>query len=128
YEWSHVSESSTGLPAPGVEPHLLLERVTDLAEWDDVFAARLTREVLEAAVDQVPDDLLLELEIPSGRSTGAMPRLRRDDGDLLRRRRAAYVAFLWKRLKAPRAWVGAQPAGPARVRRGPPSWLTDRAR
>jgi hypothetical protein len=116
YEWSAVSESSTGLPAPGVEPHLLLERAADLAEWDEVFASRLTREVIAAAVDRVPDDFLRELRIPP------------DDTDLLRRRRAAYVAFLWKRLKAPRAWVGAAPSGSARARRGPPSWLRDRAR
>jgi hypothetical protein len=133
YEWSAVSESSTGLPAPGVEPHLLLERAQDLAEWDDVLAARLTREVLEAAVDQVPDDFLRELQIrhfPRNDNASARDHKddARDDSEVLRRRRAAYVAFLWKRLKAPRAWVGAQPADAARVRRGPPSWLTDRAR
>jgi hypothetical protein len=127
YEWSAVSESSTGLPAPGVEPHLLLERVGDLAEWDEVFASRLTREVIAAAVDRVPDDFLQELRIPRLRGLH-IPRVARDDAAMLRRDRAAYVAFLWKRLKAPRAWVGAAPSGSARARRGPPSWLRDRAR
>jgi hypothetical protein len=116
YRWSDVSEASTGVPVPGVEPHLLHERVTDLAEWDEIFAARLTREIVEDAVSQVPDDFLVE------------PRIARDDGEWLRRRRAAYAAFLWKRLKAPRSWVGAAPAGQSQPRRGPPSWLRYPAR
>jgi hypothetical protein len=119
YQWSAVSEDSTGLPVAGVEPHLLRDRVTDLAEWDEIFAARLTREVVQDAVDQVPDDFLRGLR---------MHRDPRDDDSALYRQRAAYVAFLWKRLKVPRAWVGAAPAGPRRPRRSPPSWLTDRSR
>jgi len=118
YEWSAVSESSTGLPSPGVEPHLLHDRVADLAAWDEIFAARLTREVVEDAVDQVPDEFLRPLLRDS----------EQDAVDALRRRRAAYVAFLWKRLKAPRAWVGATPPGQPQQRRGPPNWLKDRSR
>ncbi|MGH7615962.1 MAG: HipA family kinase [Gemmatimonadaceae bacterium] len=110
YQWSAVSESTPALPTPGVELHLLHERVADLAEWDEIFAARLTREVVDDAVAQVPNDFLA----------------RDDSGEWLRRRRAAYAAFLWKRLKAPRSWVGAGPAGQHQPRRGPPSWLVDR--
>ena len=47
-----------GAPDAGVEPHLLRDRVADLSEWDEIFAARLTREVIEDAVGQVPDDFL----------------------------------------------------------------------
>ena len=115
-----MSESSTGLPAPGAEPHLLRDRVTDLAAWDEIFAARLTRDVVEDAIDQVPDEFLRPLLRDADRD-GA-------DGLVLARRRAAYVAFLWKRLKAPRSWVGAAPAGRPQVRRGPPTWVTDRPR
>ena len=118
YQWSSVTEDSTGLPTPGTEPHLLIDRATDLAEWDEIFAARLTREVVEAAVDEVPDEFL-------------RPLLREADhgGDeALRRRRAAYVAFVWKRLKAPRSWVGAPPPQQGRARTGPPSWVRDRRR
>ena len=71
----------------GVEAHLLRERVDDLAGWDDIFASRLTREVVEAAVDQVPDEFLRPLLRESEQTSD----------DALRRRRAAYVAFLWKR-------------------------------
>jgi hypothetical protein len=119
YQWAAVSESSTGLPVPGIEPHLLREHAVDLADWDEVLAARLTREAVQAAVDQVPDDFLRDLQIP--RFVGI-------DGEALHRQRAAYVAFLWKRLKAPRSWVGAAPAGQPQPRRGPPSWLKDRSR
>ena len=46
-----------------------------------------TEAVLEAAVDVVPDDFFP------------------DDGTESRRRRVAYVAFLWKRLKSPRPFM-----------------------
>jgi hypothetical protein len=49
---------------------------------------RLNRDVLQSAVDAVPDDLLPE-----------------DGAEATRRRRAAYVAFLRKRLKSPRPFV-----------------------
>jgi hypothetical protein len=116
YQWSNVSEDATRAPVPGVEPHLLRDRVSDLAEWDEIFASRVTREVVESAVDQVPDDFLRESRAEPGGT------------DALRRRRAAYVAFLWKRLKAPRAWVGGAPAGQAQARRGRPDWVKNRSR
>ncbi len=118
YEWSAVSESSTGLPAPGAEPHLLHDRVADLSEWDEIFAARLTRDCVQTAVDQVPDEFLRPLLRDADRASD----------DALVRRRAAYVAFLWKRLKAPRSWVGAAPAERPQVRRGRPGWVIDRSR
>ncbi len=118
YEWSAVTESSTGLPAPGAEPHLLHDRALDLSAWDEIFSARLTRDVAQDAIDQVPDEFLRPL----------LRDAERDSDDALHRRRAAYVAFLWKRLKAPRSWVGAVPAARPQPRRGPPSWVTDRSR
>ena len=118
YEWSAVSESSTRLPAPGAEPHLLHDRVTDLSGWDEIFATRLTRDVVQDAIEQVPDEFLRPLLRDTDRYSD----------DALHRRRAAYVAFLWKRLKAPRSWVGVAPASRPQPRRGPPSWVTDRSR
>jgi len=118
YQWSSVTEDSTGLPTPGTEPHLLIDRATDLAAWDEIFAARLTREIVEAAVDEVPDEFL-------------RPLLREADhgsDEALLRRRAAYVAFVWKRLKAPRSWVGAAPPQRGRARAGRPDWVRDRRR
>jgi hypothetical protein len=101
-----------------MEPHLLIDRATDLAAWDEIFATRLTREIVEAAVDEVPDEFL-------------RPLLREADhgsDEALRRRRAAYVAFVWKRLKAPRSWVGAAPPQRGHARTGRPDWVRDRRR
>lgn len=55
----------------------------------------LSRDALEAAVRAVPDDFLVPL-LPS-----SVPE------DALARRRAAYVAFLWKRLKPPSPFLPA---------------------
>jgi hypothetical protein len=83
YSWSDVTESAPGRPFAIADPHVLQSRVANVAEWDEVLAARLTRATLDAALAEVPDDFL-----------GTDPP----------RRRAAYVAFLWKRLKAPRTF------------------------
>jgi hypothetical protein len=115
YAWSSVSELSTGLPMPAHDPHLLRDRATDLLEWDGILAPRLSREVIESAVAQVPDDFLEPLMPPGEISPLA-----------LTRRRAAYVAFLWKRLKPPRTWVAVEQPLPER-RRGRPSWLETRS-
>ena len=61
-----------------------------LAECDADLAPRLTREVLEDAVRSVPDEFLASLLPPAGN---------------VERLRAAYVAFLWKRLHAPRPFI-----------------------
>jgi hypothetical protein len=50
----------------------------------------VTRELLVHALAIVPDEFLLPLAAPSTDAT---------------RLRAAYVAFLWKRLRAPRPFV-----------------------
>jgi len=102
YSWSTVTESSPRRPDV-FEPHVLRERVTDLAEWDAIFAARMEREVIERAVAEVPDSFLEPLS-----AAGA---------DGVHRRRAAYSAFLWKRLKGPRDWLFAEPV--VRQRRAP---------
>lgn len=109
YEWSAVNESSPARDVSWFEPHVLRDRVIDLLEWDDILAARFTRDLLEHAVADVPDDFFVEA-----------------DDESLRRRRAAYVAFLWKRLKSPRDWVTVTPAAP-RVRTVP-AWLADAKR
>lgn len=81
YSWADVSEASPSRPFAPREPHVLHTRAHDLDEWDELLAARLSRETIERAVAEVPDDFL--------------------EGDA-ERRRAAFVAYLWKRLKAPR--------------------------
>jgi hypothetical protein len=56
----------------------------------------LTREAIESAIDEVPDDLLRSLFMAEA------------SADMLARRRAAYFAFLWKRLGS----VGARAQSP----------------
>jgi HipA-like protein len=86
HRWSAVTEDSPRRNSTN-DHHLLIARATRLAHWDPILAAKLTREVLDSTVAAVPDDFLAPLakDLP--------------------RRRAAYAAFLWKRLKAPRPWI-----------------------
>jgi len=94
YAWSAVTEDSPRTTPYALDRHLFAARARRLAEWDERLAGRLTREVVDDAIAQVPDDFLIPL-------LGRPP-----DPERLRRRRAAYQAFLWKRLKAPRPFVG----------------------
>jgi hypothetical protein len=73
--------------------HVLAERAEGIAAWDHVLAESLDRDALRAAVEVVPDDFLAPL-LPDGADAGAIAR-----------RREAYVAFLWKRLRPPRPFV-----------------------
>lgn len=110
YDWGRVWEDSprhVGLPP---HAHLFEPRVDAdlLHEADAELAPRLTRDVLEAAVRAVPDTLLEPL-VPDA------PRA-------LERRRAAYVGYLWKRLREPRPFLGVRPLPPERPSQRP-SWL-----
>src|SRR5678815_3663679 len=58
YVWSSVSEETPRKPFIVWEPHLLRDRAAKVAEWDELFASRLTREAIEATVASVPDSLL----------------------------------------------------------------------
>lgn len=94
HDWPAVTEASPRSRRWSVTNHVLRSRATRVAAMDDSLATRVHRGVLESALDGVPDDFLFE-----------------DGGEALRRRRAAYVAFLWKRLKSPRPFVPGGPAG-----------------
>jgi hypothetical protein len=90
HAWTSLTEASPRAERWRVRGHALESRATLLASVDGALAERLSRAVLGSALDAVPDDLLSQ------------------DGPVAsRRRRAAYVAFLWKRLKAPRPFVPA---------------------
>jgi HipA-like protein len=88
YDWARVSEESPRAPVDH-STHLFGARRALLARWDEQLAATLTRGVLEAVVATVPDSFLTARP-PEWSPTRA---------------RAAYVAFLWKRLRAPRPFV-----------------------
>jgi len=115
YSWSDVTESAPArVFAPG-DPHLLQSRVANIGEWDELFAARLTRATIESAVADVPDDFLLAAGVTN-------------DDDALRRRRAAYVAYLWKRLKSPRDFFVPFATVSTPTVRARPDWLRRRTR
>jgi len=90
YDWENVTEQAPRQPGTFVENHLLRVLPSQLQACDDELAPRLTRAVLERALAAVPDEFLAPL----------VPR-----GSDLARHRAAYVAYLWKRLRAPRPFV-----------------------
>jgi hypothetical protein len=86
HRWEDVTEDSPRVPGWPRDDHIMRARATALALVDATLFAAVTREVLQAAVDAVPDDYFRGVDTW--------------------RRRAAYVAFLWKRLKEPRGWAG----------------------
>jgi len=90
YDWENVTEQTPRQSGTFVERHLLRVSPSELRACDDELAPRLTREVLERALAAVPDAFLRSLT-PLGSD--------------LARQRAAYVAYLWKRLRAPRPFV-----------------------
>jgi hypothetical protein len=89
YSWSDVTESHPLRPFRVAEPHLLQARAANVGEWDELFVSRLTRETIAGAVADVPDDFLVAAGVAN-------------EPDALARRRAAYLAYLWKRLRGPR--------------------------
>jgi hypothetical protein len=83
HDWNgHLERSRT--PFPMVREHVLLPHAGDLRAADAALAPRLTEDLLGAIVAAVPDDWL---EGPPAE------------------RRAGYVAYLRRRLEAPRPFV-----------------------
>lgn len=89
YDWASVTEQSPRERGPAIEDHLFYRRMGTLSEADAGAASALSRDVLVAAVSAVPASFLED----------AFP------NEPAERTRAAYVAFLWKRLKPPRPFV-----------------------
>jgi hypothetical protein len=117
YDWSAVTEDTPRRAGAMPDPHLFDHAVSidDLLEWDAPLAERLTRATLTAAVAQVPDEFLVPLMAAGDGSATA---------NALERRRAAYVAFLWKRLRAPRPFLQPYVASATPRSRGRrPDWL-----
>jgi hypothetical protein len=89
YDWAQVTEASPREPT-SYTGHVFADRVALLGRVDAGLAKRLDPHALAAALRAVPDELLTSVtpEAPA-------------------RARAAYEAFLWKRLKSPRPFVPA---------------------
>jgi hypothetical protein len=91
HAWTRVTEKSPRQGGWSVESHALGSRAMHLDVVDGAMAERLSRATLESTLDIVPDEWLLNENDQNDEAT--------------RRRRAAFVAFLWKRLKRPRPFV-----------------------
>ncbi len=112
YDWASVTEDLPGQPGWMREAHLFEASVPNALLWETDLAlgALLSRDVVGCAASLVPDEFLHTL-----------------DASQRRRRRAAFAAFLWKRLRSPRPFLGERAlpvhrpgAKPAWVRRSPP--------
>jgi len=88
HDWRRVTEQAPREAGQFVGDHLLQVSEQQLRAADAALAPKISRETLDQALAQVPDDFL--------ESLGA-------DGPA--RQRAAYVAYLRKRLHAPRPFV-----------------------
>jgi hypothetical protein len=93
HNWSTVTEDSPCRPWFPPSLHALRHRAARLKEWDAVLSVALNNDLIKSAVQEVPDEFLRPL-VP----LGARP-------DAVARRREAYSAFLWKRVKSPRQFT-----------------------
>jgi len=91
YDFAAVTEDSPRQPAFDATEHLFAKRVGMLSDVDRTCAHAVSRAVLRAAAGAIPEDFLATAFA----------------GEDSARVREAYVAFLWKRLKAPRPFVTA---------------------
>lgn len=89
HDWDGVDEDEPRATPFAFERHLFAASAPELRAVDAELSASITREVLREAAEAVPASFL----------EAAYP------GEDPRRLRASYVAFLWKRLKAPRSFV-----------------------
>jgi hypothetical protein len=117
YDWSTVTELSPTRQFVETEPHLFAASLTthDVVVADEKFAKILTRDVLERALNEVPDSFLMPL---LGKDADLV-----SVSEALRRRRVAYSTFLWKRLAGPRTFADPRAVPERRVRAAPPEWV-----
>ncbi|MFO7170757.1 MAG: aminotransferase class I and II [Chloroflexota bacterium] len=99
HTWANYMERATS-PFTAIKDHVLLPAAGDLRAADAELAARVTPELVAAAVEAVPEEWLLAAQSPFADAA---------------EHRAAYVAYLSRRLEAPRAF--AEEAAHARAQR-----------
>jgi hypothetical protein len=102
HHWPGVTESSPRR-AYALATHVFGAWAPRLQDWDEGLASALTRDALLHAVERIPTAFLQAL-LPQS-----------SDARALERRRQAYAAFLWKRLRAPRPFCApaSTPSQPA---------------
>ena len=113
HDWEGVDDARARAPFALVRQHVLLARSVDLAAADAEMSARLTPDVVRAAIDALPAELLAG---PFAAGDFAFA----DDA------RARYRRFRLARLEAPRAWVAAAVAAHEEASREPPRRVSAR--
>jgi hypothetical protein len=98
HDWARLTAARLTAPLPTIRDHVLLARAGDLQEADELLAGRVTPEVVRAAVDRLPEDLL---------SDPFMAEADLDGPDALRGR---YAEALLVRLEGRRNWLEAAEA------------------
>jgi len=107
HDWAGADEARMRNPFPLVKSHVLLARAGDIEATDARLAPLVTDDVLDRALANVPDDLLLDPLFARGVSTGDAARAR-------------YRGYLRTRLREPRAWVPEAIRAQQDVRLNPP--------
>ena len=99
YNWSNITEETPSYVGSMFKPHIfeMVSEYPDWVHWESLFAQCLTRSVLERALAAVPSSFIYPL-LPDTILDNSLETLENN----IQRRKAAYVAFLWKRLKFPR--------------------------
>jgi hypothetical protein len=116
YALPNVDPAAARRPYTLREAHLFQSRASEVSAVDELFASRLSRELVDDAVEAVPDEFVVPLlGVPSPTPAA------------IRARRAAYADYLWRRLDAPRPFLTPVVAPPNDQRgRSRPAWITRR--
>ena len=116
HDWDRMTPGRAKDPFGALTGHVLLTQATRIQELDQALAERLSPDVVQSVVDQIPDALLEE----GGGGSGTVGGHRREDStsagpdtSQAEAVRARYAQFLNSRLEGPRAWA----ADAARIHR-----------
>ena len=124
YNWPNVTEETPREIGSIYKPHIF-ETISELNEWpywEASFAQCITRSILEKALAALPNRFLHSM-LP----TAILDKSSELQEKAIQHRKAAYVAFLWKRLKPPRNFATQPPVCIAMKSSGkPPKWLTNK--
>lgn len=113
HDWQSVNEARTRSSFPLIKDHVLLSCAADIEEADRQVTEHLTPDVIQRAVDDVPDELLMDKTVTVDFGTPKKTRRR-------------YVEYLETRLQSPRAFVAEAIEAKARGARMPRQRLAAR--
>lgn len=106
HDWPSVDDARTRSPFQLIRDHVLLAQSGDIAAADTELAPLMGEDVIRAALDSIPDELLTDAAI---RSDFATPEDARD----------RYASYLTTRAQSPRAFVDEAVAAQERAGRIP---------